>query len=161
MRGVYSYFIMRGKIEVTVTAIRPSVPNEGPDCDAWAWRVGLGIAVPLLGLLLRTHESGSVAFVFLPDRPLPMVCLLRRYFELECLGCGLSRIIVLLLHGHLHESITTHCLGWLILLLVLAQIPYGLQLRKRQRDAWRPSERTAVLFWAGTFAAFVITRLWN
>ena len=30
-------------------------------------------------------------------------------------------------------------LGWLVLLVILLQIPYGIQLRWRDAAAWRPS----------------------
>lgn len=158
-RGVYSYFTMHRKNRITVTAQR-SARHVPLNSDAWTWRVGLGIAVPLLALLLRTDESGSVSFLFLPDHSLPTICAFRRSFEMDCLGCGLTRSIILLLHGRLSESITTHGLGWLVLLLIVLQIPYGIQVRYR-RKAWRPSQRTSALFWAGIFAVFVIVRLWT
>lgn len=36
----------------------------------------------------------------------------------------MTRSIVYLMHGHLAESLEMHRLGWLILLLILSQIPY-------------------------------------
>ena len=134
-------------------------PNGVPDGNAWAWRIGFGLSVPLIGLMLRINESDSVVFVFLPNHPLPTLCLLRRHFGLECLGCGLTRSIVLLMQGRLYESMVAHSLGWLILLLILVQVPYGLQLRIRRQRAWCPAERTTVLFWVCLFGLLVVGRL--
>ena len=137
------------------TTNRPSTPSS----DAWKLHVGLGLAVPILGLLLTVDASGAVAPTFLPDHSLPTVCLFRRCFGLDCLTCGVTRSIVLLLHGHLTESIAAHRFGWLVLLVILAQVPYGTQLRWRGADAWRPSERTGVLFATAIFGALFVNRM--
>lgn len=126
--------------------------------NPWAWRIGLGIAVPMLGLLLRSDETGAVALAFLPDHPLPTICVVRRYLGVDCFACGLTRSVMLLLQCRWEESIATHPLGWLVFILITVQIPYGIQLRMRG-NPWRPSMRSRAVFWIGLFALFVFVRV--
>ncbi|MEM9658270.1 MAG: DUF2752 domain-containing protein [Planctomycetota bacterium] len=110
------------------------LPSSG-----WDWHVGFGSAVLVLGLLMTTDAKGTVAFAWFPEYPLPMVCLIRKYFAVDCLTCGMTRSIILLLDGCLAESLAHHRMGWFVLLVILLQIPYGIQLRWRGAAAWRPS----------------------
>lgn len=125
----------------------------------WAWHVGIGLAVPILAMLMTINEDGTVALAFLPDYPLPMVCLIRKHFHIDCLTCGMTRSVILLAQGRLQQSFAQHSLGWLALLLVLLQIPYGIQLRLRGRDAWQPSKSLVLIFWTILLAALIIVRI--
>lgn len=145
------------------TSMVASHPAAAPDdmsqaFQPWVWRIGLGVAVLILGLLLRSDDTGAVAFVFLPDHPLPTICVVRRYLGVDCFACGLTRSILLLLQFRLQESIATHPLGWMVLALITLQIPYGIQLRMRV-NPWRPSMRSRAVFWIGLSASFVLVRV--
>src|SRR5262245_43518696 len=59
---------------------------------------------------------------------LPSVCLFRRITGLQCPGCGLSRAVVLALHGQFYQSFMVHVLGIPTAILLLLQIPYRLIL---------------------------------
>ena len=135
--------------------------SDRPQPNNWTWHVGIGLAVPVLGLLMTTGEDGTVALAFLPEHPLPMFCLIRKYFDFDCLTCGMTHSIILLLHGRTEQSLAHHSLGWLVLLVILLQIPYGIQLYLRGAAAWRPSSLLVVGFWTALFAALVIVRLGN
>jgi hypothetical protein len=61
---------------------------------------------------------------------------------MECPGCGLTRSMIHLAHGNIHQSLADHRLGWLIALAILAQFPYRLVLLRSERAAFL-SERNA------------------
>jgi hypothetical protein len=52
--------------------------------------------------------AALVALAIVPTRVVesgPNVCLVRRFFGVECLGCGMTRGISQLLHGHWHTAL--------------------------------------------------------
>jgi hypothetical protein len=64
---------------------------------------------------------------------LPSVCLFRRITGLECPGCGLTRAVVLALHGQFYQSFMVHVLGIPAAILLLLQIPYRFLLLVRPK----------------------------
>jgi hypothetical protein len=86
----------------------------------------LAVGVLLLAALLRVRPDQRVAFGLFPGLPLPEVCQSKVLLGLECPGCGLTRSFIHLAHGNLASSFAAHRLGWLVALLVAAQIPYRL-----------------------------------
>ena len=83
-------------------------------------------------LLLEVQDDRTVALWFLPDRPFPDVCPSRRFLDVECPGCGLTRSLVYLSRGELISSVRMHRLGWLVAAVVLLQVPYRI-VRMRSR----------------------------
>ncbi|HEX6983811.1 MAG TPA: DUF2752 domain-containing protein [Planctomycetaceae bacterium] len=81
------------------------------------------VAVPLLGSLMSTDGDGRVAFAGLEAYPLPPLCP-SRWVGLRCPTCGVTRSIVALMGGDWAGSLRFHRFGWLILGLILCQIPY-------------------------------------
>lgn len=98
----------------------------------WSWLL-LGVAVPVLGWCLEVVDTDRVAPACLPRCRLPQVCAVRTVLKVECPACGLTRSIIHLLHGRAASSLATHRLGWLVLLLIVAQAPY------RAFRLWRPA----------------------
>lgn len=83
-------------------------------------------AAVLLALILRVRDDGRVVFWGLPDYPLPPSCLTYALFGIKCPGCGLTRSVVQLTHGHWASSWHFHRLGWLMALAIVLQLPYRL-----------------------------------
>jgi hypothetical protein len=83
-------------------------------------------AAVLLALVLRVRADGRVVFWGFPDYPLPPSCPTYALFGIKCPGCGLTRSVVELAHGHWASSWHFHHLGWLMALAILLQIPYRL-----------------------------------
>lgn len=122
----------------------------------------LGVAVPSLALLMDVPGDGRVVcFRFLPDVPLPDVCMMQRAFGVDCPGCGLTRSIICLTQGRIADSLAMHRLGWLVLALLILQVPYRLWclLRTTPRFVHRPWFGYAL--WGGLAVLFVLNRTWD
>lgn len=83
----------------------------------------VAIAVPLLGRGMVTVGHRQVAFQGLEAHPLPTLCA-SRWLGFDCPTCGLTRSVIAMMAGDFRTSIEFHRFGWLILLLILCQIPY-------------------------------------
>jgi len=82
------------------------------------------IAVAVAGLLVDVNHEGALFVRGLPGLPLPVICPLRRFFDVRCPTCGVTRSMVHFLQGRPAESFAVHRLGWLVLGAVLFQLPY-------------------------------------
>ena len=85
--------------------------------------LGAAAAVPVLGRLMSYDPDGRVWFAAFPAGVLPTLCP-SRWFGFRCLTCGATRSIIALMHGDFVASIALHRFGWLMLLLIAAQVPY-------------------------------------
>jgi len=92
--------------------------------DQWWLMIASGCVFVIAGLLTVLPPGERVAFKGFEDYPLPQSCYLRSNFNLDCAGCGLTRSTIYLTHGDWQASVDSHPLGWLIALLIAAQIPY-------------------------------------
>jgi hypothetical protein len=79
---------------------------------------GLSLAVALHPVA-RFGDTSLTLFGF----PLPKICWFRLTTGLPCASCGLTRAVVLLLHGRLQESWAAHPFGVPVLALILAALP--------------------------------------
>ena len=77
----------------------------------------------LLGALVSNVHSGSVT---LAGVPMPPVCVFKLLTSLDCPGCGLTRALVLAVHGRFLQSYYMHIWGTPLLILLLFQVPYRL-----------------------------------
>jgi hypothetical protein len=69
---------------------------------------------------------------------LPTLCPFKLLTTWDCPGCGLTRSLVLALHGSWKASYATHIWGMPLMLLLLFQIPYRTYRYFRQRPiSWR------------------------
>lgn len=93
--------------------------------ERWLQAVFLAtaVAVPVLGSLMVTLDGRQVAFAGLETAPLPSLCA-SRWLGFDCPSCGLTRSVIALMAGDLRQSVAHHRFGWLILLQIVAQIPY-------------------------------------
>jgi hypothetical protein len=82
------------------------------------------IGVVVLAALLTIRPDGRVAFGFFPSWPVPETCPAWRILHVRCPGCGLTRSIICLAHGHWNMSLHYHRLGWAVAIAILMQIPY-------------------------------------
>jgi cytochrome b561 len=122
----------------------------------------LGLAVPLLGLMLQTVDHNRIAFGWLPDHPLPHVCLSRALFNFECPTCGLTRSTIHLMHGRLGESFAAHRLGWFVLLLFAVQVPYRTwRLTRDRQPPVSPHEPSARWLWGSFIALCLLNYAWQ
>ena len=105
--------------------------------------LSLAVAVIVLSLALQV-QGDRVAFWFLPDHPLPQVCMSRAYLHVNCPGCGLTRSFVHLAHGQWESAYRSHHLGVLLAFFTVIQIPYRL-LSLRFGTILRPGEARWIL----------------
>ncbi len=85
--------------------------------------LGAAFAVPLLGRAMSFDAAGRVWFFGWDRMPLPTLCP-SRWIGFRCLTCGVTRSIIALMHGDARTSLALHPFGWLILVLIVSQIPY-------------------------------------
>jgi hypothetical protein len=96
-----------------------------------AWRGHLEVLllslVALVGApLLEVRTDARVGLRGVPGADLPPMCATREIFNVDCPGCGLTRSFVRLAEGDVTESLHYHRLGWLLMGLAAAQVPYRL-----------------------------------
>jgi hypothetical protein len=86
----------------------------------------LGGTIVLLaaGFLVDVNANGAIYLRGCPRFTFPVICPTRRFFGISCPACGVTRSVVYLLHGRPSDSFTVHRLGWLVLALIVLQIPY-------------------------------------
>lgn len=88
-------------------------------------RVMLLGALAILGLSLVLEVRGDAEVVVpILDKPLPPSCMFRRWLQIDCPGCGLTRSFIELAHGRFARAWRFNPAGVALFLLVLAQIPY-------------------------------------
>lgn len=83
----------------------------------------LSTAVVIAAAVLNLDPRGSVAPPGI-SFSLPPLCLFRRFFGIDCPGCGLTRCFVSAAHGDFSAALQFHPVGLLFFFLVLAQLPY-------------------------------------
>lgn len=117
----------------------------------------LSVGAILAAFLLEVRSDGRVQVPGLPQFPLPATCGSRVWFGVECPGCGLTRSFIHLAHGEWQASLRVHRLGWLLALVVLAQIPYRLVALSRPEE-YAMGRRAAQ--WFGYGMAFLLVANW-
>jgi hypothetical protein len=120
----------------------------------------IGLAVPLIALGLDVLEGEKICVRGFAGAPLPDVCFARR-LGVPCLACGLTRSIVLLMHGDIAGSLAMHRFGWLIFGLIVAQVPYRLWRLARPETPVLASPRLEYAFWGGLVALLVLNRAYD
>ena len=88
------------------------------------------------GLIVQPPAGGADAPLTIFGFALPGVCSFRRLTGIPCAGCGLTRSVVLLLHGRLADSLAAHPFGPIVMALALLQIPPRLSRALGRGEAW-------------------------
>ena len=105
--------------------------------DRWwvsdAFTLGLCTIIVLLAVMM----TPSTGFLHLGPLEIPELCTWRRWFGVQCPGCGLTRSFVFMGHGQPLAAFAMNKLGPFLFLVVASQIPYRLW-----RIARRSSDRT-------------------
>ena len=92
----------------------------------------LATLVIALVSLLR-FDSQDRLFVPVLEVQLPATCVSRQFFGWDCPGCGLTRGFVALVHGQWKRAWLFNPGTYLVLFLVIIQIPYrAIQIRRTQ-----------------------------
>ena len=75
-------------------------------------------------VLLAVVMSPSTGFLHLGGFEVPELCAWRRWFGVECPGCGMTRSFVFMGHGSIAAAWGMNKIGPPLFLLVASQIPY-------------------------------------
>ena len=86
--------------------------------------LGGTIVLLVAGFLVDVNADGAIFLRGCPRVTFPVICPMRRFFGISCPACGVTRSVVYLLHVRPCYSFTVHRLGWLVLALIVFQIPY-------------------------------------
>jgi|GEM_PF-2085243 len=98
----------------------------------------LMIAVSCTGILLFSSLSNVASgTVHLAGVSLPPVCGFKLLTSWDCPGCGLTRSVILAIHGHFRESYFMHIWGIPVLLILAVQLPY--RLFRYFNPQWKPA----------------------
>ena len=126
------------------------------------WEVLIICSAIVLVLLFLETDSRRVSLIGLPQFPVPELCLTQSFFKIDCPGCGLTRSCLSLSHGDWRASLAYHRLGWLVLSLVVIQVPYRTfallnPSKQLQKDVW--SARIAVFAAVALFVNWCVKML--
>ena len=120
-----------------------AVPWAGSDAGRTASGAGpsiVGVAVVAAilagGLVAQPVASPGGVELSLFGVHLPAVCWLRTATGLPCASCGLTRSVVLLLHGRLTESLAMHPFGIPTLALALLLLPPRMAVLAGRPGRW-------------------------
>jgi hypothetical protein len=116
--------------------------------------------VVVLAFAMQIRPDGLVALAALPDYPLPPSCPSYTCFGVKCPGCGLTRSLIHLAHGHWEASREVHPVGWVLAAAILLQFPYRILALRR---GGRPPLGTVFpqVFGYGLIALLVGNWLWE
>jgi hypothetical protein len=114
----------------------------------WVSRVlqqlGIAPAILLVARILPLPEHGKIL-------GLPSICPFHMLTGKPCPGCGMTRSLVCMAHGQLHESFCYHPLGPVVfLLLVCATINSALRLVRPSLVVTIPAKYSKPAAWAAT-----------
>jgi hypothetical protein len=114
----------------TTTELRTVPAKSGLRIRHHATYLIIALAVLLFGALLKIDDQNRVVIPAV-DLPLPGICISRQWFGLPCPGCGLTRGCIALMHGQWQQAWIYNPGIFLVLLLVVVQVPYRVIQMKR------------------------------
>ena len=112
------------------------IPSRTVRAESWlrirhhATYLVIALAILLFGSLLNIDDQNRVVIPGM-ELPLPGVCISRQWFGLSCPGCGLTRGSVALMHGQWQQAWSYNPGVFLVLLLVVIQVPYRVVQMRR------------------------------
>lgn len=95
--------------------------------------LGLAVAVILGTFLLQVRPDQRVAVRGLAAFPLPELCGTKLLWGFECPACGLTRSFIFAGRGDWLRALELNRVGFLMMLAVVAQLPYRLTMLSRLR----------------------------
>ena len=120
----------------------PPEPDLQPRAVPPSSRVSNGVVLAglalclLVGIVIRPAERGRRDDPEAVRAALPSVCWFRFSTGIPCAGCGLTRSVVLLLHGRLGASLAIHPFGAVAVGLALLLAPPRLARALGRTDPW-------------------------
>jgi hypothetical protein len=133
-------------------------PARRPDRRVQAFVVAVILAGLAAGFVLRPVVRLGETALALGGYCLPTTCSFRLMFGLPCATCGLTRAVVLLLHGRLQESWASHPFGIPALALIVLALPPRVAGTMGRRPRW---SRLWDRAWGWSVAAALLaTLLW-
>ena len=104
----------------------------------------------ILTALVLSVRGGTQIVLPLLGLPLPELCMTRRFWDLECPGCGMTRCFVALAHGDVRAAWSYNPAGLLLFAIVAFQIPF------RCYQLWRVRRGLPELVLSGTAQAALV-----
>ena len=124
-------------LPVAMESSGSAMQNAGPTSR----RSNLAVALAVIGMLVAAlilrpeSQEGATALSFL-GVTLPTLCWFKLTTGLPCAGCGLTRSVVLLMHGGLRASLAMHPFGIVAVGLAVLQIPPRLTKAAGSEARW-------------------------
>lgn len=120
--------------DVEVAALVPEIEPARPAETGLHWSMLLAAAgVMVLAAVLQVRGPETVVIPLI-DWPLPGTCTFKKFFGLECPGCGLTRCFISLAHGRPLAAWYFNPAGILFFAIVAGQIPFrGWQIWRIRR----------------------------
>lgn len=96
-----------------------------------------GAALVAAGLVTRALATATPQAVYFNGQELAWGCSIRQMFGIPCPSCGLTRSVLLTLHGHLSAAFEVNPGGPLVVLglALVAALMFGLALRPGPRPS--------------------------
>ena len=110
--------------------LAPPAPRRGRGIFYHSALLAGAIAVLALCFVMRVQGESQVVVQGIRE-PLPELCHVRRFFGINCPGCGLTRCFLSLARGDLAAAWHFNAAGYLWFAALLFQLPY------RAVQAWR------------------------
>lgn len=146
-------------------ATSPATIDPRDVSAGWPFHALLLVLCSIVIVLAVAMEVEGPTQVRLPGMqgPLPDICMMKRSFNVDCPGCGMTRSFISLGHGQIGRSLRFHPLGWLMFSVILFQIPYRIaqlhRLRQGRRELRIPGDTRLLLAVAMTMVALWLVRL--
>lgn len=121
----------------------------------------LAASVPALALVLDVRSGVGVGVRGVESLKLPELCSMRRFLGVPCPACGLTRSVILLMHGDLRGSLAMHRLGWLVFGLIVLQIPYRLLAMSGREPRWVANRTFQNAAWGALFVLLLLNRAFD
>lgn len=124
-------------------------PSDLRNHESTHWSLLIpSIIIIFLACVMSTKGDEQV-LVPVINQPLPPLCTTKRFFNLDCPGCGLTRCFISLAHGKVADAWRYNPAGLWFFALVAVQIPYRAWQIYRIRSGRAPLNlgRTNWMLW--------------
>ena len=115
--------------------------------------------LPLQLILLRVIASASMDKVYLAGRELHWDCAFREHFGIPCPNCGMTRSLLLTLHGNLGAALQLNPGGPLLvagMLLFSGMLFYLMRRQQAPTGPSLPDLQRKIGLWMSAYGAFFV-----